>query len=70
MRRHTPPGEIPRSLHRTWWVPLAIVAATIVALVATPVIVSVRVQRLRTALSDGTNAARVHVNDFKDAVAR
>lgn len=69
MRRHTPPGEIPRALHRTWWVPLAIVAATIVALVATPVIVSVRVQRLRTALSDGTNASRVHVNDLEVAVA-
>lgn len=69
MRRHTPPGEIPRALHRTWWVPLAIVAATIVALVATPVAVSVRVQRLRTALSDGTNASRVAVNDLEVAVA-
>ena len=69
MRRHTPPGEIPRALHRTWWVPLAIVAATIVALVATPVLVSVRVQQVRTALSDGTDASRVEVNDLEVAVA-
>lgn len=67
--RHYAPGEIPQSLHRTWWVPLAWVALTIVALTATPVLVSVRVQRVRRALSDGTNAARVAVNDLEVAIS-
>lgn len=69
MRQRATAGEIPQALHHTWWFPLAFVALTIVALTATPVVVSMRVQRVRTALSDGTNVARVLVNDLEVAVA-
>lgn len=69
MTQRAAPDEIPRALHRTWWLPLVFVAVTIIALIAIPVTVSMRVQGLRSALSDGTDAARVILNDLEVAVA-
>lgn len=53
-----------------WWIPLAFVAIVLVVLTATPVLVSYRVRRLRDQLSDGSDAARVIVNDFEVAFTR
>jgi len=63
------PREIPRVLHHLWWLPLTWVALIIIALTATPVIVSMRVRRMRQELSDGTDPARVLLNDLEIAVA-
>jgi signal transduction histidine kinase len=56
-------------LTRTWWVPIAFVVAALLLLLATPIFVSYRVVRLRQALSDGSEQARVLVNDLEAAIA-
>lgn len=63
-----PPREVPPALRRFWWLPIAVAIGIIVVLMATPVLVSLRVRRLRDDLSDGTDAARVIVNDLEVAV--
>jgi signal transduction histidine kinase len=60
---------LPRVLSRTWWIPLAFVVFALLLLLATPVFVSYRVRHLRNALSDGTDQARVLVNDLEAAIA-
>lgn len=63
--------EVQRSAQRSaWWMPLAFVAFVLVALTATPVVVSHRVRNLRDQLSDGSDAGRVIVNDFEVAFSR
>jgi signal transduction histidine kinase len=58
------------ALRSAWWMPLAFVAFVLVALTATPVVVSHRVRKLRDQLTDGSDAGRVVVNDFEVAFSR
>jgi signal transduction histidine kinase len=66
-RTGTPPS-IP-ILRRLWWTPLAFASLALVLLAVTPIAVERRVTQIRNALTNGSEAARILVNDFEAAFA-
>src|ERR1051325_11009875 len=57
------------ALRAPWWVPLAFVVLTLLALLATPVLVERRVARIRNSLTNGSQRARVLINDLEASFA-
>ncbi|MFI5239803.1 MAG: sensor histidine kinase, partial [Gemmatimonadales bacterium] len=74
IRRRRPPvvgaSDLASAPRTAWWTPLAFVAFVLVALTATPVLVSYHVRKLRDQLTDGSDAGRVIVNDLEAAFTR
>jgi len=66
-RTGTPPS-IP-ILRRLWWTPLAFASLALVLLAVTPIAVERRVTQIRNALTNGSEQARILVNDFEAAFA-
>jgi signal transduction histidine kinase len=62
------PPSIP-ILRRLWWTPLAFAILSLVLLAVTPIVVDRRVTRIRNALANGSEHARVLVNDLEAAFA-
>jgi signal transduction histidine kinase len=52
-----------------WWVPSAFVILALLALLVTPIVVDARVRVLRTRYTDGSERARVLLNDLEAAFA-
>ncbi len=62
------PPSIPM-LSRLWWTPLAFAILALILLAVTPIIVDRRVNAIRNALQNGSDRARVALNDLEAAFA-
>lgn len=56
-------------LHRWWWAPIAFAILALALLTIVPILVDYRVTRLRNALTNGSEHARVVLNDLEAAFA-
>src|SRR3954451_10838557 len=63
-------GEVRGRLESLWWVPLAFVAVTLVALAAAPVWVEHRVAEMRSGALSASDSGRVYLNDLEASLVR